>query len=461
MIDPKASVDSNWSCIASNLKELVTPQQYKTWFQTMRLDSFDADEFTFTVASKFLCEWIAKYYLDVLKQSVDRAIGGNGEITIKIEPRKADEDENTATAQPVAAAKPQPLLLKELKTGPKEMNGFYVNPKYCFTNYVVGPCNQLSYAASLAVSEKLSHAYNPLFIHGASGLGKTHLLQSICNKLLARDVPPKILHLSCETFINHFISSVEKGDLDNFRTRYRHIDILLIDDIHLLANKERTQEEFFHTFNSLFNSGKQIVITSDSYPSEIPTLQERLVSRFKWGLVTQIYTPDFETRCAILSMKSKEKGHDLPDEVITYLSENIDTNIRELEGAITKVIGYATLMNCKLDLEMAHEAMKDVIKTKDTTITIDNIVKVTTENYNVKLSDLQSKKRTQSIAVPRQIAMYVAKKLTNHSLQEIGAYFGGRDHSTVLHAFHKVDALREEDATFKKNVDNLIVKITR
>ena len=338
---------------------------------------------------------------------------------------------------------------------------FFLNPNYVFHDFIVGPCNQLSYAASLAVADNMARAYNPLFLHGLNGLGKTHLLQAICHRLLGNDAEIKILFLSCETFINHFISAVEKGDLDSFRNKYRHIDILLIDDIHLLANKERTQEEFFHTFNALHTSGKQIVISSDTSPSEIPTLEERLVSRFKWGLVTEMYPPDYETRCAILMKKAKLKGRELPDDVITFLAENISTNIRELEGAVTKVIGYATLMNRNLDLDMAREAMKDVIKPDMRVVTIDHIVKAVTMRFNVKLSDLQSKKRTQVIALPRQTAMYIIKEMTNHSLQDIGAYFGGRDHTTVLHAHNKIAKKMEKDESFRNMIHELMVQIRK
>ncbi|MHC4941976.1 MAG: chromosomal replication initiator protein DnaA [Planctomycetota bacterium] len=459
MLDSNDTFETTRDLVFSNIKELVSAQQFRTWFHSLRLCEYDKGKYTFAVPNKFLRDWIAKYYTEVLRRAVRRAVGENVDIAVVIDD---SVPEPTPEAAPIPSRTEQvrndnPVLTKPVV---KNAYGFYVNPNYNFDNFVVGPCNQLSYAASLAVAENLSNAYNPLFLHGASGLGKTHLVQSICNKLISRSRNPRINYLSCETFINQFISALEKSKIDQFRNKYRQLDLLLIDDIHLLANKERTQEEFFHTFNSLFNSGKQIVLTSDSYPSEIPTLEERLVSRFKWGLVTQIYQPDFETRCAILKMKARLKGVEVPDEVINYLAENIDTNIRELEGAVTKVVGYATLMNCELNLENACEAMRDVIKKRDAVISLGNIVKITTDRFSVKLSDLQSKKRNQAIAVPRQIAMYAAKKLTGHSLQEIGAYFGGRDHSTVLHAYNKVCTKMKSDDQFKRSVDGLIQELT-
>jgi len=289
------------------------------------------------------------------------------------------------------------------------------------------------------VADAPARSYNPLFIHGSVGLGKTHLLQAICHRRLQTHPNTKILYLSCETFINQFISAIEKGNIHHFRNKYRHIDILLIDDIYLIANKERTQEEFFHTFNSLYNAGKQIVLSSDSPPSEIPTLEDRLVSRFKWGLVGQIDSPNFETRFSILRAKARAMGHEVPEDVLSFLAENVDTNIRELEGAITKVIGFSVLTKAPLDCSLAKMAMRDVIKKPKAYITIDDIVRAVTKKCNVKLSDLQSKKRNHSITLPRQICMYVAKKKTALSLQEIGGFFGGRDHTTVIYAHDKIE----------------------
>jgi chromosomal replication initiator protein len=460
MLDSNANFETTRDLVISNIKELVSAQQYRTWFHSLQLKEIKEDKYTFAVPNKFLRDWIAKYYVEVLRSAVRRAVGEHAEIAVVIDPKASKDSVDSAPSGTLGAGRVSKAVHSLKTPAIKNAHGFYVNPNYNFDNFVVGACNQLSYAASLAVAENLSNAYNPLFIHGASGLGKTHLVQSICNKLISRHRNPKINYLSCETFINQFISALEKGKIDHFRNRYRQLDLLLIDDIHLLANKERTQEEFFHTFNSLFNSGRQIVLTSDSYPSDIPTLEERLVSRFKWGLVTQIYQPDFETRCAILKMKARLKGVEVPGEIINFLAENIDTNIRELEGAVTKVVGYATLMNCELNLENACEAMRDVIKKRDSVISLDSIVKITTDRFRVKLSDLQSKKRTQAIAVPRQIAMYAAKKLTGHSLQEIGAYFGGRDHSTVLHAYNKVCTKMKSDDQFKRSVDGLIQDLT-
>jgi len=491
MIESNVSLETIWSKISSNLKELISPQQYKTWFKSIKLLSCKDHKFSFAVPNKFLRNWIANYYLDDLNKAINRSVGASASASFTIEvdssmnkkdskeevkPTSANSDlpslnqsdptpnvsRSTPNTKPVinrGFSAGNPNNKHHSRSSTYKVDDFYLNPSYVFDDFIVGPCNQLSYAACVAVSENLSQAYNPLFIHGSSGLGKTHLLQAICHNVLPRKRDIKILFLSCETFINHFIAAVGKGDVGRFRDKYRHIDLLLIDDIHLLANKERTQEEFFHTFNSLYNNGKQIVLSSDTSPSEIPTLEERLVSRFKWGLVVEVYPPDFETRCAILKQKARLKGVEVPDDVIAFLSENISTNIRELEGAITKVIGYATLMNKKLNISMAHEAMKDIIKRSTKFITINHVVKKVILKYDVKLADLQSKKRTQVIALPRQTAMYLIKELTTHSLQEIGAFFGGRDHTTVLHAHNKITTKMSKDDRFKSLVDNLMMDV--
>ena len=316
-------------------------------------------------------------------------------------------------------------------------------PKYTFDNFVVGPCNRFAHAAAVGAAEAPGKAYNPFFLHGSVGLGKTHLLQSLCFALLERNPKTRILYLSCETFVNHFISALENGDLQKFRNKYRNVDVLVVDDIHVLANKERTQEEFFHTFNTLYQSGKQIVLSSDSPPKDIPTLQERLVSRFKWGLVTEIEPPCYETRMAILKRKSRERGREIPDDVARLLAERIDSNIRELEGAVTKLIGYAGLAGQPVSVELAREAMRDLFAVRKGQPSMEDIIGLITEHFGIKLSELQSKKRTNAIAYPRQVAMYLARQITRHSLEEIGGFFGGRDHSTVIYAVEKVGARAE------------------
>ncbi len=330
-----------------------------------------------------------------------------------------------------------------------------LNPDYVFENFVTGPCNRLAHAASLAVSEQPGQAYNPLFIHGGVGLGKTHLLQGICQKVLERHPDARILYLSCDSFINQFITGVETGDMAQFRFRYRNVDVLVIDDIHFLAGRDRTQEEFFHTFNTLYQNHKQIILSADCPPSEISELEERLVSRFNWGLVARIEKPCYETRVAILQKKARLRGLTLPDDVINYIAGRVENNTRELEGAITKIQGYGLLNNGRIDLELAKTALGDPTLAEQKRITIQQITENVTKYYNVRLSDLQSKKRHKSIAFPRQVCMFLARRHTRYSLEEIGGHFGGRDHTTVLHAVRTVDRDVKDDRDIARQLAQL------
>jgi len=328
-----------------------------------------------------------------------------------------------------------------------------LNPQCTFENFVTGPCNRMAHAAAQAVSDLPGRAYNPLFIHAGVGLGKSHLMQAICHKVRQHRPDVSMMYVSCEDFVNQFIASIESGQIEEFRYRFRYLDLLVIDDIHFLADKERTQEEFFHTFNTLYQSQKQVVLSSDSPPHEIPRLEERLVSRFKWGLVVRIDRPSFETRVAIVQKKSKLRGVDLPEDVVQYIATAIDTNNRELEGAVIRVLGYASLCNRPIGLDLAKEALRDLATAPSRTVSIQEISDAVLKRYNARLSDLQSKRRSQSVALPRQICMYLARHMTNRSLEEIGAFFGGRDHTTVLHAERKIRQMVNHDPVFRGIVE--------
>ena len=336
-----------------------------------------------------------------------------------------------------------------------------LNPDYAFDTFIVGPCNRLSHAASIAVSEQPGKAYNPLFIHGGVGLGKTHLLQATCQKLLERNPDAQILYLSCDSFMNQFMAAVEAGQMSEFRYRYRQVDVLVIDDIHFLGGRERSQEEFFHTFNTLYQQHKQIILSADCAPSEIPELEDRLISRFNWGLVARVDKPCYETRVAILKRKARLRGLELTDDVVCYVAAKIENNTRELEGAITKLQGMSMLSGGVIDMELAKSALGDTDVPEVRRITIQQILDVVTKYYNVRLSDLQSKKRNKSIAFPRQVCMFLARKHTRYSLEEIGGYFGGRDHTTVLHGVRTVGndiAADHEIARQVIQIDNELVK---
>lgn len=338
----------------------------------------------------------------------------------------------------------------------RHIDEIILSPDYSFDNFVTGPGNHLAYAASIAVANQPGISYNPLFIHGGVGLGKTHLLQAICQTILQADPQMRICYLSCDAFMNQFIECVQRGQMSQFRHHYRHVDLLVIDDIHFLANRERTQEEFFHTFNALYQSNRQIVLSSDSPPAEIPQLEERLVSRFQWGLVTHVSKPDYETRVAIVSAKAKLRGLEIPDAVIEFIAQRIESNARELEGAITTLQGHASLQNRPIDLVLARQALGEpVAKESVTQITLQDITGAVTTYYNVKLSDLQSKRRHKSIAVPRQVCMWLARKRTRFSLEEIGGYFGGRDHTTVMHSVKTVEERLSRDSDVARQIEQI------
>jgi len=326
---------------------------------------------------------------------------------------------------------------------------------YTFDSFVAGPCNRLAHAASMAVTDSLGKVYNPLFLHGSSGLGKTHLVHATCQRVQQLDPSARICFLSCEMFVNHFIRAVEAGQLNDFRYRYRHVDVLAIDDIQFLSDREQTQEEFFHTFNTLYQAQKQIVLSSDRGPGEIPDLEERLVSRFNWGLVARIDRPCYETRMAIVHKKAKWRGLTMPEEVVCLIASTIDSSTRELEGAISKVAMLAQVAERPIDLEIAEQALGADSGPTGGEIRIEDILSAVTGRFNVRLADLQSRKRSRSITFPRQICMFLARKLTRHSLEEIGGYFGGRDHTTVLHANRAIENLAKGNPQLQATLDRL------
>ncbi|TDJ77104.1 MAG: chromosomal replication initiator protein DnaA [Planctomycetota bacterium] len=460
-----------WAKLQSAVMKRVQVEQFETWFRRAALTSVDDENVVLAVQNSFARDWLEKYYRDILEQSVLAVLGTKRTVTFTVDPEltvsRRPSPESPQPAAPAAA----PTSGSSPRTSPPAAlarthgllwdSDVVLNPKYTFDNFVVGPCNRFPHAAAMGAGESPGKSYNPFFLHGNVGLGKTHLLQSICFSILDRWPQVRILYLSCETFVNHFIGALENGDLAAFRNKYRGIDVLVVDDIHLLANKERTQEEFFHTFNTLYNAGKQIVLSSDSPPKDIPTLQDRLVSRFKWGMVTEIEAPCYETRMAIVKRKSRERGQEFPDDVAQMIAEHVEENVRELEGAVIKLLGYSNLTGQRVTTDLALEALHDIFQVQRGQPSMDDIIRVVTEKFAVKLSDLQSKKRTNSIAYPRQVAMFIARKITRHSLEEIGGFFGGRDHSTVLHAVSKISKLNTEDPDTQAALEGLFQRLQR
>ncbi|CEK36666.1 chromosomal replication initiator protein DnaA [Paraclostridium sordellii] len=335
-----------------------------------------------------------------------------------------------------------------------------LNPKYTFDTFVIGNSNRFAHAACVAVAESPARAYNPLFLYGGVGLGKTHLMHAIGHHIMEQKKDPKVVYVSSEKFTNELINSIKDDRNEEFRNKYRNVDVLLIDDIQFIAGKERTQEEFFHTFNSLHEANKQIIISSDRPPKEIPTLEDRLRSRFEMGLITDIQAPDFETRMAILRKKAQMEDIDVPNEVTVYIAKNIKSNIRELEGALTRVVAYSSLTNKTISFELASEALKDIISTsKHEEINVNRIKEKVSSVFSLKMEDFNSKKRTRSISYPRQIAMYLSRELTDLSLPKIGEEFGGRDHTTVIHAHDKIAKDIENNEDFKEKINKIILDL--
>ncbi|MEX2216684.1 MAG: chromosomal replication initiator protein DnaA [Phycisphaeraceae bacterium] len=390
---------------------------------------------------------------------------GNGHDPVRVAaPSRPDRPEPTPREMDFAPSRPgAPAVDSPRRTSDQPRDAEHLlSPDYAFNTFVTGPENNLAYAASVAVANQPGTVYNPLFIHGGVGLGKTHLLQAVCQSVLVRDNGARVCYLSCDTFVNDFLDCVQNGQMQDFRARYRHVDLLVIDDIQFLANRERTQEEFFHTFNELYQSKKQIILSSDCAPAEIPRLEERLVSRFQWGLVADVSRPTFETRVAIVKAKAKLRGIELPEEVVTLIAERIESNARELEGAITLLQASAASKGLPITAQLAYEVLGHLgLDPRTSQVTLQLIIEAVTKHYDVKLSDLQSKRRQKSIAEPRQVCMWLARKRTRFSLQEIGAYFGGRDHTTVMHSIRTVDERNGHDPTFAHNVTRMDDYITR
>lgn len=435
-----------WEKALSVIEKKISKPSFDTWLKSTKAYSLKNDTFVISVPNEFARDWLEGHYIPLITTVLYDITGEELEIKFVI-PQQQDSDEPELFPSPKKSA--------DKLNDTRDYQSMLI-PKYTFDTFVIGSGNRFAHAASLAVAEAPAKAYNPLFIYGGVGLGKTHLMHAIGHYVLEHNPKAKVVYLSSEKFTNEFINSIRDNKGGEFRNKYRNVDILLIDDIQFLAGKESTQEEFFHTFNALHEESKQIVISSDRPPKEIPTLEERLRSRFEWGLITDITPPDLETRIAILRKKAKADGLDIPNEVMLYIANQIDTNIRELEGALIRVVAYSSLINKDINADLAAEALKDIIpSSKPKTITIEDIQKVVGEEYHVKMEDFKAKKRTKSVAFPRQIAMYLSRELTDFSLPKIGEEFGGRDHTTVIHAHEKIANLIQTDTQFQKKIEEL------
>ncbi len=451
-------------------KKLSKPS-FETWLKETKAKSVNGQTMVISVPNEFSRDWLAGHYANLISDILFEITGVRYVVQFVISSKSFDsrtksplqkEKRSVRSSPKKLPEQPAPASKQTSGRRPEETNKYnsMLNPKNTFETFVIGSGNRFAHAASLAVAESPAKAYNPLFIYGGVGLGKTHLMHAIGHYVIEHNPAARVVYLSSEKFTNEFINSIRDNKTVEFRNKYRSVDVLLIDDIQFLAGKEQTQEEFFHTFNALHEEYKQIVISSDRPPKEIPTLEDRLRSRFEWGLITDITPPDLETRIAILRKKAKAEGLDIPNEVMIYIANQIDTNIRELEGALIRVIAYSSLNNQDINVDLAAAALKDIIpSSRPKTITIQDIQKAVGDEYRLKLEDFTSKRRTKSIAFPRQIAMYLARELTDFSLPKIGEEFGGRDHTTVIHAHEKITKQLSSDHELQQKVNGLIDRL--
>jgi chromosomal replication initiator protein len=423
-----------WDQILVRVEAKVNRHSFATWFRPTSYVALDGRRLRISVPNAQFREWLSKNYQGVLAEALQEI--GHPDIDIDFE-----EPEDLASNRGPAAADREPANL---------------NPKYTFDSFVVGSSNQFAHAAARAVAEIPSKSYNPLFIYGGVGLGKTHLMHAIGHYILPRQARLNVLYISTDRFINEMINAIRFDRLPAFRQRYRAIDVLLIDDIQFIAGKDRTQEEFFHIFNALHDAQKQIVVSSDCPPRQIPTLEERLHSRFEWGLIADIQPPDIETKVAILRKKAEAERVEIPENVALFIASKVRTNIRELEGSLIRLIAYASLTGRDIDLPLAQETLRDLLNTEDKPVTTEMIQKFVADHYSLKISDLKAKNNSKSVAVPRQIAMYLTKTLTTASLPEIGKDFGGKHHSTVIHSVRKIDELRRQDPDFDRLINSFV-----
>ncbi|QFT19949.1 Chromosomal replication initiator protein DnaA [Pseudomonas sp. THAF187a] len=490
-----------WQQCVELLRDELPAQQFNTWIRPLQVEA-EGNELRVYAPNRFVLDWVNEKYLSRLLELLgERAgglvpalsllIGSKRAATARVAPtapppaaaRAAQQQKVAATSKPVpppvqeepsrasfdsmAGAAPQPPTpavaprterTVQVEGGLKHTS--YLNRTFTFDNFVEGKSNQLARAAAWQVADNPKHGYNPLFLYGGVGLGKTHLMHAVGNHLLAKNPNAKVVYLHSERFVADMVKALQLNAINEFKRFYRSVDALLIDDIQFFAKKERSQEEFFHTFNALLEGGQQVILTSDRYPKEIEGLEERLKSRFGWGLTVAVEPPELETRVAILMKKADQAKVDLPHDAAFFIAQRIRSNVRELEGALKRVIAHSHFMGRDITIELIRESLKDLLALQDKLVSIDNIQRTTAEYYKIKISDLLSKRRSRSIARPRQVAMALSKELTNHSLPEIGVAFGGRDHTTVLHACRKIAELRESDADIREDYKNLLRTLT-
>ena len=453
MSQTTSSPETFWSSLRDNLLEVIPADTFRVWFDNIRVGRLDEDGCELITPNEFSAIWIRDNYLDIIRREADRLVARPFTVELLGDIGNESSDSNDRMS-PIPSSNTKS---SSRMTGPAlQGRSLGINPKNTFSNFIVGGGSELAHAACVAVSNAPAHAYNPLFLYGETGLGKTHLMHAVAHQALNRNPSCRITYVSCEKFTNEFIRAIQENTLTKFRSRYRSCDYLLIDDIQFLAGKERIQEEFFHTFNDIYDSQRQIFLTSDRPAGEIDKIESRLLSRFQWGLVADIQAPDWETRVAILTRKADAMGISIEPEIIEFLAKSIARNVRRMEGALTRVAGYVGLTRRKADLETVQRLLRDILREENLSrITIETIQKKVVDYYHLRMADMLSRRRPANIAFPRQVAMYLSRILTEHSLQEIGNAFGGRDHGTVIHACKTVENMMEQDNSIKYAVEYL------
>lgn len=442
-----------WQKTLNIIKGEMSEVSFNTWIKSCEPISISSDTIKISVPNSFTQDILEKRYKDLVANSIKVVCSKLFKIEFLI---SSDLNVEDVKKEPKVTPQKNKVIVvnDEMSTT--------LNPKYTFDSFVIGNSNRFAHAASLAVAEAPAKAYNPLFIYGGVGLGKTHLMHAIGHYILQNNPNAKVVYVSSEKFTNELINSIKDDKNEEFRNKYRNVDILLIDDVQFIAGKERTQEEFFHTFNALHDANKQIILSSDRPPKEIPTLEDRLRSRFEWGLIADIQIPDFETRMAILKKKAEVEKLNVANEVMIYIATKIKSNIRELEGALIRIVAYSSLTNREITVDLASEALKDIISKKQgRNITINLIQDIVSSYFNLRIEDLKSQRRTRNVAYPRQIAMYLSRKLTDMSLPKIGEEFGGRDHTTVIHAYEKISDNLNTDENLQHTIDTITKKLTQ
>jgi chromosomal replication initiator protein len=455
-----APLSGYWDLILDSIRQKVSEQTFATWFAPLKLVDVDQDVVRVLCPDRFFQDWFSEHHAETLAQAVGEQFGRTMRCTFDVETESLEpRGELFNLSDAIGAAAPLPE--EEAKPVVTSSRGrIYLNRDYTFSSFVIGSGTKLAHAASIAVSKKPGQVYNPLFIHGGVGLGKTHLMHAIGNAVSAADPSKRVCYVTAEQFMNDLIWSIQRNRTYEFKNEYRTVDVLLVDDVAFLAGKESTQEEFFHTFNALYNDNKQIILTSDRPPKEIPTLEERLRSRFEWGLIVDIQAPDLETRMAILKKKVETNNIYISDDVIEFIATNVTNNIRNLEGALIKLLAFASLTGSEINLDMASEVLSSVFQASSVrTVTIADVMKVVCDQFDVTVDQLKSKRRTQDLVLARQSGMHIAREKVGASYTQIGRSFGGRDHTTVLHACAKIKGLMDGDPRFRGVIKDLLARL--